>query len=221
MGKVISSASMSLDGFVAHSDDTPGRLFDWYNNGEVDVTTAHEDLAFELTPQSAEYWRGWTAGLGVLVVIAFVSLVGAGGRVRELPGDKVGLYRGDGPAAIVILAGRCAEQRVLSVELAGPEGPRWRVTSAKGTIARRFVVGTALPVGVVEELPFAPPPPEQVVARVRFLEDDGSVTTDEAAGHGTRLRPPWTVILADVLGDRVGERIVTDRQGGQQAGWGA
>jgi dihydrofolate reductase len=68
MSQVISSASMSLDGFVAHPDDLPGRLFDWYDNGEVDVATAAPDLAFKLTPQSAAYWREWTTSLGALVV---------------------------------------------------------------------------------------------------------------------------------------------------------
>ena len=50
MGKVISSASMSLDGFVAHSDDTPGSLFDWYNNGEIEVKTAHRGLVLPADP---------------------------------------------------------------------------------------------------------------------------------------------------------------------------
>jgi len=68
MGKVLSSASMSLDGFIANHDNTIGNLFDWYNSGEIEVGTAVEELAFTLTPQSAEYWRAWTAGLGALVV---------------------------------------------------------------------------------------------------------------------------------------------------------
>jgi dihydrofolate reductase len=68
MGKVVSSASMSLDGFIANPDNTVGRLFDWYNSGDIKVPTAVEELGFTMTPQSAEYWRTWTAGLGALVV---------------------------------------------------------------------------------------------------------------------------------------------------------
>lgn len=68
MGKVIASASMSLDGFVAHPDDSPGHLFDWYTSGDVVVPTTMADLTFALTPQSAHYWRGWVSGLGALVV---------------------------------------------------------------------------------------------------------------------------------------------------------
>jgi dihydrofolate reductase len=68
MGKVIASATMSLDGFVARLDDTPGPLFDWYDAGTVDVPTAVEGFVFHLTPESASYWNEWTASLGALVV---------------------------------------------------------------------------------------------------------------------------------------------------------
>ena len=68
MGKVVSSASMSLDGYVAQHDNGIGRLFDWYDSGDVLVETAMPGLAFHLTPQSARHVRGWTAAVGALVV---------------------------------------------------------------------------------------------------------------------------------------------------------
>lgn len=34
-GKVVAAFSMSLDGFIAASDDTVPHIFDWYDNGEV------------------------------------------------------------------------------------------------------------------------------------------------------------------------------------------
>ena len=68
MSKVVSSASMSLDGFIANPDNTVGSLFDWYNSGDVEVRTAVEGFSFVLTSQSAAYWRAWTADLGALVV---------------------------------------------------------------------------------------------------------------------------------------------------------
>ncbi|WP_138759848.1 dihydrofolate reductase family protein [Modestobacter altitudinis] len=67
MGTVVSSASMSLDGYVALPDDTPGPLFDWYDAGDVEVTTARDDLTFHLTPESAAHWS-WVRLLGALVV---------------------------------------------------------------------------------------------------------------------------------------------------------
>ena len=67
MGRVVASASMSLDGYIAKNDNTIGRLFDWYENGDVEVPTATPDLTFHLSPQSAEYWRQWVSDLGALV----------------------------------------------------------------------------------------------------------------------------------------------------------
>ena len=57
MGKVIASASMSLDGYIAKDDNTIGRLFDWFQNGEVEFPTVNEDITLHLSPRSAEYWQ--------------------------------------------------------------------------------------------------------------------------------------------------------------------
>ena len=62
MGKVGSSATMSLDGYIAFDDNTVGALFDWYEAGDVEVTTAMPDLTFHVTPQSAEFWHTSIAG---------------------------------------------------------------------------------------------------------------------------------------------------------------
>jgi hypothetical protein len=35
MGKVITQASMSLDGFIADPNDQVGPLLDWYNNSPL------------------------------------------------------------------------------------------------------------------------------------------------------------------------------------------
>lgn len=67
MGKVIASASMSLDGYIAKQDNTIGRLFDWLQNGHVEVRTATDDITFHLSPQSAQYFRQWVAEIGALV----------------------------------------------------------------------------------------------------------------------------------------------------------
>jgi len=67
MGIVQAQASMSLDGYVAKPDNTIGRLFDWLQNGEVELSTPAGDFAVHLTPASAEHWRRWVPSLGVLV----------------------------------------------------------------------------------------------------------------------------------------------------------
>ena len=68
MGRVITEASMSLDGYIAKHDNTIGRLFDWLQNGEVEIPTPAGDFSVHLTPPSAEHWRGWASQLGALVV---------------------------------------------------------------------------------------------------------------------------------------------------------
>ena len=67
MGVVVAQASMSLDGYIAKEDNSIGQLFDWYQTGDEEVTTASPGITFHLTPESAAYWREWTSGLGVLV----------------------------------------------------------------------------------------------------------------------------------------------------------
>jgi dihydrofolate reductase len=57
MAKVIMQASMSLDGFIAHEDDSVGPLFDWYGNGEVPFTGADPDRVFHVSVASADYLR--------------------------------------------------------------------------------------------------------------------------------------------------------------------
>jgi len=59
---------MSLDGYIAKHDNTIGRLFDWLQNGEVEIPTPAGDFSVHLTPPSAEHWRGWASQLGALVV---------------------------------------------------------------------------------------------------------------------------------------------------------
>ena len=56
VGKVITEASMSLDGFIAKQDNTFGRLFDWLQNGDLEIPTPAKDFSVHLTPQTAEHW---------------------------------------------------------------------------------------------------------------------------------------------------------------------
>ena len=68
MGIVVSSASTSLDGFVAYPNNDPGPLFDWYEAGDVEIVNAGDLPPFHLTKESADYWTGWVSELGCLVV---------------------------------------------------------------------------------------------------------------------------------------------------------
>src|SRR6478735_3806519 len=68
MAGVISSASMSLDGYVAYPDNDPGPLFDWFQAGDVEVVNAGDLPPFHLTRASAAYWNGLLGEVGCLVV---------------------------------------------------------------------------------------------------------------------------------------------------------
>jgi len=67
MGQVIANASMSLDGYIAKHDNSIGRLFEWLQNGDVEVRTVDDRITLHMSRSSAEYWHTWVDGLGALV----------------------------------------------------------------------------------------------------------------------------------------------------------
>lgn len=67
MGRVVAQAIMSLDGYVAKQDNTIGHLFDWLQNGEVEIPTPAGTFAVHLSAASAEHWRRWVSSVGALV----------------------------------------------------------------------------------------------------------------------------------------------------------
>jgi dihydrofolate reductase len=152
MGKVIASASMSLDGYIAKHDNTIGRLFDWFQNGDVEIPTATPEITLHLTPQSAEYWRRWTSQLGALVCgrTLFDFTDGWGGRhtmdvpvvvvTHQVPEDWVDAHPDaaftfvtDGVGTAVARAQEIAGDRVVAV--------------TAGTIARQ-----CLEAGLIDEV---------------------------------------------------------------------
>jgi dihydrofolate reductase len=68
MAEVVAALSMSLDGFIAHPDDSVGHLFDWYDNGEIEVSWPGNGMVSHVTPNSAGYLRRTIEGTGALVV---------------------------------------------------------------------------------------------------------------------------------------------------------
>ena len=67
MGQVITSASMSLDGYIAKDDNTIGRLFDWLQNGEVEIPTVRRTSPPPEPGRAPSTGDSWVAGLGALV----------------------------------------------------------------------------------------------------------------------------------------------------------
>lgn len=149
MATVVSSATMSLDGYIARDDDSVDALFDWYSAGEVEVPSANPDVRFRLTPASAEYWRAWTSEVGALVVgrRLFDITDGWGGRhplgvpvvvlTHTLPQD----WSPEGAKDFHFAVGGVEEAVELASDLAG-DGV---VAVAAGTVA-----GQALQAGLLD-----------------------------------------------------------------------
>ena len=142
MGQVISSAVMSLDGYIAKDDNTIGRLFDWLQNGSVELPSASGDITFHMSPPSAKYWNQWTSGLGALVCgrTLFDFTGGWGGRhtvdvpvvvvTHQVPIDWVDAHP-DAPFHFVTDGVEAAVARARSIA-----GERTVAVTA-GTIARQ------------------------------------------------------------------------------------
>jgi dihydrofolate reductase len=95
MGKVIAQASMSLDGFIADANDHAGPLFDWYNNGNVEVTD-HPD--FHTSLASAEYLRAAWSAIGADVIGRRLFDLTNGWNGRPAVGDAVFVVTHQPPA---------------------------------------------------------------------------------------------------------------------------
>lgn len=134
MGKVVAQAIMSLDGYVAKQDNSIGRLFDWLQNGEVEIATPAGDFAVHLSPSSAQHWQQWVSSVGALVCgrTLFDYTDGWGGRhtldvpvvvvTHRVPEEWVDAHPGapftfvtDGVSAAVAEAQALAGDRVVGV----------------------------------------------------------------------------------------------------------
>jgi len=134
MGEVVANAIMSLDGYVAKRDNSIGQLFDWLQNGDVEIPTPAGDFAVHLSPSSLEHWRRWTSSLGALVCGRTLFDVAQGWQGRHtldvpvvvvthrVPVDWVDAHPDapftfvtDGVAAAITRAQQLAGDRVVAV----------------------------------------------------------------------------------------------------------
>lgn len=150
MGKVIVSAAMSLDGFIADVTDAVGPLFDWYNNGDVAITGADPERVFHVTPATAEYLRATWSNIGAAVIGRRLFDLTDGWHGRPAIGDAVFVvthrvptdwpypdapftFVTDGPASAIAQAKAFARDRDVS-------------------LAAGNLTGQALAQGLVDEL---------------------------------------------------------------------
>jgi dihydrofolate reductase len=59
--------AMSIDGFIAHEDDTIDGLFDWYFDGPVELE-AFSGMKFKLSEASAKFFADALDGIGAFVM---------------------------------------------------------------------------------------------------------------------------------------------------------
>ncbi|MFY0409113.1 dihydrofolate reductase family protein [Solicola sp. PLA-1-18] len=188
MGQVIASATMSLDGFIAHHDHGIDPLFDWYETGDEAVTTASPDVSFSLTATSAAYWRSWVGRLGALVVgRELFDLVDGWGGTHPIgtpvvvlthqaptdwsyPGSEDFHFVTDGVEAAVTLARSLAGERDVAV--------------AAGTVARQCLEAGLLDAVAIDLAPVV-------------LGEGRPFFGALAGGAPVRLGDPTTVIEAD------------------------
>ncbi|MEA3018724.1 MAG: hypothetical protein QOI47_248 [Actinomycetota bacterium] len=143
-----------------------------------------------------------TGGFGVLVVVAFVGAVALGRGDAMAPGDRVAMATTAHPIGLVVLVGRCPDERVRAVELRAPGGPPlWRITSARGGIDRHFAVGQDPPpfgFSTVTKLGALPPGPLEVEVTIDDVVDaeqfdpahlDHEVAVRAPCGHGLGAVP--------------------------------
>jgi hypothetical protein len=49
MARVVLQAVVSVDGYIAYPDDTVGPLFDWYGNGDTEVSARASGWTFHVS----------------------------------------------------------------------------------------------------------------------------------------------------------------------------
>ena len=67
MTTLIADLAMSLDGFVADTDDNPNELFGWYFGGDVEVPTPKPGFSFYAPEPSARVLREGISNIGALI----------------------------------------------------------------------------------------------------------------------------------------------------------
>jgi dihydrofolate reductase len=98
MGKVIASAAVSVDGFIADTNDAVGPLFDWYSNGDVAITGADPDRVFHVTEATAGYLRANWVNIGAMVAGRHLFDLTNGWNGRPPIGDHVFVVTHKAPA---------------------------------------------------------------------------------------------------------------------------
>ena len=184
MGTVVANASMSLDGFVAHPDNMPGRLFDWYEAGDRVVENEGDLPPFHLTEASYAHWKGFVDSVGCLVVGRTLFDVTDGWKgehplgvpfvvlTHEQPTDWAWSHTGNAHFVTDDIEAAVA----LAKDIAGDR----KVAVAAGTMA-----GQALAAGLVDEI---------AIDLVPVVLGEGHAFFAEVDAAAVRLGDPTVIV---------------------------
>jgi dihydrofolate reductase len=146
----MASAAVSIDGFIADTEDAVGPLFDWYNNGPVEVYGTDQGRPFHVSQVTADYLGEIWPQVGAVVI---------GRRLFDITNGWNGVPAVGGPGFVVT--------HEAPTDWPFPDAPFTFVTSVAEGIARakahsgpdRIVsltagdlTGQALELGLVDEL---------------------------------------------------------------------
>jgi dihydrofolate reductase len=93
MGKVLTGAGVSLDGYLAGPDEGGfEHLFAWYSGGDIGFPSTHPEVSFRLSGPDHAYLKEYVDGVGVLVV---------GRRLFDLTDGWGGIHPLDRPVVVV------------------------------------------------------------------------------------------------------------------------
>jgi hypothetical protein len=67
MARVVMRAVVSADCYIAYPDDAVGPLFDWYGNGDTEVSARASGWTFHVSQPSADYVRPFWEAIKVTV----------------------------------------------------------------------------------------------------------------------------------------------------------
>lgn len=68
MARVVMQAVVSVDGYIAYPDDTVGPLFDWYFNGDTELSARPSGWTFHVSRRSADYVQPFWDAIKVTVI---------------------------------------------------------------------------------------------------------------------------------------------------------
>ena len=89
MGKTVTGAAVSLDGFIADDNDSVGPLFDWYGNGDVTWSFPGADDEARSTQASADFMRTHYRDVAAVVIGRWLFDMTNGWNGKPAAGEHV------------------------------------------------------------------------------------------------------------------------------------